>query len=125
MARKKPCRICRKWFEPSPYAGARQKVCDDPACQRERHRRSCEAARRRKPTRDMEQRLRQKLRAKGDWKPSDAEVQRELIASGARDAAIAKSTVLIEEHGRQIERAARDTAVEIMRLQGAIPRRLP
>lgn len=125
MARRKPCRICRKWFSPSPFAGERQKVCSDPACQRERHRRSCEAGRRRKPTGDMERRFRKKLRAKDEWKPSDVEVQREVVASGARDAAIAKSTVVLEEHGRLIEIAARDAAIATLELRGAKPRRLP
>lgn len=43
MAKKRPCGICRRWFEPHPRAGDRQAVCCAPACQRERHRRSCAA----------------------------------------------------------------------------------
>lgn len=125
MALSKPCRICREWFEPSPYAGERQKVCSTPACQRERKRRSMEAARKKKPTMDRERRLRKKLRAKEDWKPTDVEVQSELATEVARDAAIAKSMVVIEEHGRQIEISARDAAIVTMGLRGAIPRRLP
>ena len=45
MADKRPCRICRTWFKPSRNAGARQRVCTRPECQRERHRRSCAALR--------------------------------------------------------------------------------
>ena len=39
--RKRPCRVCRKWFHPDPRVKDRQKTCGDPACQREWHRRLC------------------------------------------------------------------------------------
>ncbi len=39
--RKRPCRICGKWFFPDPRVKDRQKTCGDPACQREWHRRQC------------------------------------------------------------------------------------
>src|ERR1017187_6698455 len=32
-ARKRPCRICRRWFRPGPRAGDRQRACDAPECQ--------------------------------------------------------------------------------------------
>lgn len=32
-ARKKPCRICRKWFLPDPRVGQRQRACSKPECQ--------------------------------------------------------------------------------------------
>lgn len=38
---KRPCSICRKWFQPIPRQIKRQKTCS-PACQNERHRRQCE-----------------------------------------------------------------------------------
>jgi hypothetical protein len=38
---RKRCSICRRWFTPKPRAGARQKVCSETECQRERHRRNC------------------------------------------------------------------------------------
>ena len=31
--RKKPCRICRRWFQPDPRVGDRQRVCSKPDCQ--------------------------------------------------------------------------------------------
>ena len=40
--RKRPCRICRKWFLPDPRQSGRQKTCGDSACQKENHRRQCE-----------------------------------------------------------------------------------
>lgn len=38
---KRPCSICRKWFQPIPQQIKRQKTCS-PACQNELHRRQCE-----------------------------------------------------------------------------------
>jgi hypothetical protein len=31
--RKRPCRICRRWFYPDPRAGDRQRACGNPDCQ--------------------------------------------------------------------------------------------
>src|SRR5271170_3135066 len=31
--RKRPCRICRRWFYPDPRAGDRQRSCSNPDCQ--------------------------------------------------------------------------------------------
>ena len=31
--RKRPCRICRRWFYPDPRAGDRQRACSTPDCQ--------------------------------------------------------------------------------------------
>lgn len=39
--RKRPCRICRKWFMPDPRQIGRQKTCNDPECRKESHRRQC------------------------------------------------------------------------------------
>lgn len=38
---KRPCSICRKWFQPDVRQKSRQKTCS-PACRKERHRRQCE-----------------------------------------------------------------------------------
>ena len=32
-ARKKPCRICRRWFRPDPRIGDRQRACSRAECQ--------------------------------------------------------------------------------------------
>lgn len=40
-SRKRPCRICRKWFMPDPRQIGRQQTCSDPECRRENHRRQC------------------------------------------------------------------------------------
>lgn len=38
---KRPCCICRKWFQPIAQQKGRQRACS-PACRQEHHRRQCE-----------------------------------------------------------------------------------
>ena len=47
--RKRPCRICRRWFIPNPRLKDRQKTCGDPECQREWHKKKCTEWNRRNP----------------------------------------------------------------------------
>ena len=39
--KKRPCRICRRWFIPNARLKDRQMTCADPKCKREWHRRKC------------------------------------------------------------------------------------
>lgn len=39
--KKRPCRVCRRWFSPDARLGDRQKTCGRPECRREWHRRKC------------------------------------------------------------------------------------
>ena len=39
--RKRPCRICRKWFSPDPRLRERQKTCGNEECQRQWHAKKC------------------------------------------------------------------------------------
>lgn len=39
--KKRPCRICRKWFVCDPRLGARQQTCGSAECQRKWHARKC------------------------------------------------------------------------------------
>lgn len=39
--RKRPCRICRRWFMPNPRLKDRQMTCGNPCCQKEWHRKKC------------------------------------------------------------------------------------
>lgn len=41
FSRKRPCRICGKWFVPNPRLGDRQKTCGDPECKRQWHAKKC------------------------------------------------------------------------------------
>lgn len=45
--RKRPCRICGKWFSPDPRLGERQKTCGAQECQQRWHARKCAAWNRR------------------------------------------------------------------------------
>lgn len=40
-SRKRPCRICRKWFTPDPRVGDRQKTCGNPECRQKWHNKKC------------------------------------------------------------------------------------
>lgn len=60
---RKRCSICRRWFTPHPHAGARQKVCSETECQRERHRRNCANARRKEKLEVASQRTREAVKA--------------------------------------------------------------
>lgn len=40
-SRKRPCRICRKWFSPDPRVGKRQKTCGKQDCQDKWHAKKC------------------------------------------------------------------------------------
>ena len=39
--KKRPCRICRKWFAPNPRVGNRQKTCGAKECQDKWHANKC------------------------------------------------------------------------------------
>lgn len=39
--RKRPCRICKRWFSPHPRLKDRQMTCGEESCKREWHRRKC------------------------------------------------------------------------------------
>ena len=39
--KKRPCRICRKWFAPNPRVGNRQKTCGSKECRKKWHAKKC------------------------------------------------------------------------------------
>ncbi len=41
LTRKRPCRICRRWFMPDPRLKERQMTCGQAECQREWHKKKC------------------------------------------------------------------------------------
>jgi hypothetical protein len=47
--KKRPCSICRRWFEPDARVGQRQHACSSPECQGERRRRKQAAWRQSRP----------------------------------------------------------------------------
>lgn len=127
MARKRPCRICRKWFMPHPRAGDRQRVCGADSCQSERHRKACKAWRRREPDYDREDRLRRKLvKEQEAICPGGvlADPLRRLDWSAARDAVGLEVAVTIEEAARVVQQWARDAVCRQVVTAQADDRRL-
>jgi len=106
----RPCRYCGRRFTPNPRAGKRQKACDDPECQQERHRRACASWRKRNPDHDAAERLRKKLEAARQQAPPPPPnvPLPELWWKVARDAVNAKTTVVIQEVAKVLDRRARD-----------------
>lgn len=111
MVRKRPCAICRRWFQPHPRAGDRQRVCGESDCQRERHRRACEAWHRANPDYDRDARLREVLRRKPSDGAAAADPLLEVDWDRARDAVGLEAAILIEETGRVLRDWARDAVI--------------
>jgi len=87
---KRPCCICRRWFEPDARVRGRQKVCSAPDCQRERHRRNCEELRERERVAERRDLLEQRL------------VTAEGLADGARVLPVGPRDALPLKAGLQI-----------------------
>jgi hypothetical protein len=105
MHRKRPCRICRRWFVPHPRAGDRQRVCGTPECQRERHRRACQAWREREGEGERRHRLRLRLRQEpADSVPRPGAIRWTVV----RDAVGLEVAVVLEEFLRLLEDVVRD-----------------
>ena len=120
MGRKRPCRICRKWFAPHPRVGDRQHVCGEPRCQQERHRRACRGWRRRHPDYDREDRLRRRLVREVESKGPPglaADPLHRIDWQAARDAVGLQVAVAIEETGKVLHVWARD-AVRLQAVDG-------
>lgn len=74
--RKRPCRICGKWFSPNPRLGERQKTCGADECQQQWHARKCAAWNRRNRSYFKEIYLRRRLESctGGSLSPSPSPV---------------------------------------------------
>jgi hypothetical protein len=83
MAKKRPCRICRKWFRPDPRVGQRQRACSRPECQQARRATTQAAWRARNPEYYHHRRL----------------TQRSAAANAAAKAAAAVAAGKVPEHG--------------------------
>jgi hypothetical protein len=128
MARKRPCRVCGKWFEPYPRAGKRQRACGRDDCRRERHRRACAAWHEQHPDYDRERRLRERVRVEVTvGEPLSRDPLAEIAWGTARDAVGLETAVIVEETGKVLALWARDAvrqqAAEITRkLAKVLPR---
>ena len=107
MSRKRPCRICRRWFVPHPRTGDRQHVCSRADCQRERHRRACQRWRQREGPAERAHRLRQRLHEAADGQPA-AGPGPGLPWDVVRDAVGLEVAVILEEITRLLEDVVRD-----------------
>lgn len=63
--RKRPCRICRRWFLPNPRLKSRQMTCGDSRCKTEWHRKKCAEWNRRNPDYFKANYLQKRLEAAG------------------------------------------------------------
>ena len=125
MTRKRPCRKCGKWFQPTPRAGQRQRTCCHEKCQRARHQRACADGRARHPDYDVERRLRERVRAREVvGEPLQRDPMAEVVWDVARDAVGVEVAVIVEETGKVLAGWARDAvhakASEIMRQIGKV-----
>jgi triphosphoribosyl-dephospho-CoA synthetase len=130
MARKRPCRICRKWFYPSPQAADRQKVCSHPTCQRERHRKACKKWHQANPDYDRERRLVERLRRDDVPDPTrQADPLQQICWKTARDAASLQVSVIIQETSQVLLDFTRDAAhrqqLEFTRKLARLPKSVP
>jgi hypothetical protein len=61
--KKRPCTICRRWFQPEPQVTARQRACNNPACRTSLRKKTQASWRKRNPDyatfRRLEQRAKQ------------------------------------------------------------------
>jgi hypothetical protein len=109
MRRKRPCRICGRWFQAHPRAGERQRVCSAAPCQRERHRRACRDWRRREAPAERRHRVRQRILNDADGRTGHgAGLAGRLVFDAVRDAVGLEVAVIIEEVLRLLEDAVRD-----------------
>jgi len=109
--KKRPCRICRCWFEPHERVGDRQRVCSKPSCQRERHRRACLDWHLRNPDYDRDGRLRRRLSQHAEAVPPEqrrVDPLAQLDWSAARDAVGLEICVIVEESAKVLADWARD-----------------
>ncbi len=70
--KKRPCRVCRKWFTPNPRLRDRQRTCGDEECQRKWHAKKCAEWNRRNPAYFREIYLRGRLEPFGTVLPEQS-----------------------------------------------------
>lgn len=105
MVKKRPCAVCRRWFLPHARAGNRQKVCSQPECQRERHRRASRKWLARNANYHRERRLRSRI---NPGRPLERKVDlgcdptQRLDQQAVQDAVGLEVAIVIEETGKVI-----------------------
>lgn len=114
--RSRPCSVCRKWFEPHPRVGKRQKSCGSPECQRELQQRARRRWRQEHPDYDREERVRRRIRG---VEPPEAGVDpvAQIDWQGTREVVGLQVGVAIEEVSQMTVSWAR----EVVRAQLLVP----
>ena len=141
---KRPCRICRVWFEPDPRAAGRQRVCGKETCRREVHRRECQRWREKHSDYDAERRFKARLLQCGrQVEPSPAkdaeapEAEKPAVEHGldrggvrlldwsfARESVGLKVAVLVEESTKVMASEARELVLAELALRGVVSRKV-
>ncbi len=80
--KKRPCRICRKWFAPNPRVGNRQKTCGSKECQKKWHAKKCSQWNRKNRACFQANNLSKKLQAVQNQKTTIGEPPPQLPKSG-------------------------------------------
>jgi hypothetical protein len=84
--RKRPCKICRRWFLPNARLKDRQKTCADTACQKEWHRRQCAKWNKRNPeyfkADYLEKKLKKTTQTSSDKRPAKEHIPKSRIKLG-------------------------------------------
>ena len=124
MAHKRPCSVCRRWFEVDPRAGRRHRVCDNTDCQRKRNQKACRQWRKKNPHKVAAQRLRKRLPAVPSPNPEVAAIQAmaHFDPNVLRHVMGAEMLVVLEELVKVILRAVRhemQPKVAVQRQEGA------
>ena len=113
--RKRPCCICRRWFQPDPRVGRRQRTCGNEQCQRELHRKNCCRWHLENPDYDRETRLRDRLKRGKETGPY-ADPTQGLNWQVARDEIGLQALVVIDEYAKVTQIMVRDE----IHLQGIV-----
>lgn len=110
MARRKPCAVCGKWFRPDPRVGERQHTCGRAECRRVWHLRSCRKWHQANPDYDRHTRLQRRLVKEEPPGPRGRPPDPLAVIDWAfaRKRMGLEASVLVEETGKVLLRAARD-----------------
>jgi hypothetical protein len=109
VGRKRPCAICRRWFEPDARTAKWQRACGAADCQQARHAKACAVWREANPDYDRDRRLRERIVA--DPEPAaalEADPRDGLRWDAVRDALPLEGTVVARELAGLLVRWARD-----------------
>lgn len=114
--KKRPCRICRKWFLPDARVGARQKTCGSPDCKRRWHAKTCAKWNQKNRAYFQEEYLRRQL-ARSDTASEDKPKSRadparvyslDMPVDVVKEVMGAQQVVIIEYIARKLIRSVRE-----------------